>query len=498
MRCIAAALTALIASIALFTSLPLASAESYIDSCTVIERPGYYVLAADIAVNKTKCIEIRSSDVVLDGDNHRIKAGRFGGTYAIHVYDEAGLGNITIRKLSLENWVYGVYLRDVAKVKVEGVITKGGFFGIYSTGVVDLIIESSEVSDVKKIAYGFEGVKKVELLSLKAKNSTNGILISNSADVSVCDSVVEGNGHGIFVKGSTNVTIEKSRLALNEKFGLYIYSSSNIDVSALEAIDNEFDGIKAYSSESCRIRSSTFDGNRNGIFLESAEDFRVINNRILNSETGIFVSNSKNNHFTSNELKNNRKGIVSTSSSYNLFNSNRIFGGEAVTFYESSLSTITDNWIEAEKGVLLFDSNRNLIYLNNIFSEENAYDEGEGNLWYSPKLKKGNFYSDYTGKDAYGDGIGDEDYLIPPKGVRDIYPLMKPAGVVERETVEEQTPGDQKTKTPEAKKATSSPEKVEESLISQVNFQSIEFILGLIALTIIALLIALLKKDRIL
>jgi hypothetical protein len=75
---------------------------------------------------------------------------------------------------------------------------------------------------------------------------------------------------------------------------------------------------------------------------------------------------------------------------------------------------------------------------------------------------------------------------------------MKPAGVVERETVEEQTPGDQKTKTPEAKKATSSPEKVEESLISQVNFQSIEFILGLIALTIIALLIALLKKDRIL
>ncbi|MBO8182245.1 MAG: right-handed parallel beta-helix repeat-containing protein [Archaeoglobus sp.] len=482
--------------IALLSVLAPVSAEvEHISSCTILEKPGYYVLDTDITINKTKCIEIKSSDVVLEGDGRKIKAGRFGGTYAIYVYHEAGLGNITIKNLILENWVYGVSLRDVAKVSIESVTTEGGFFGIYSSSVADLTLKNCKVSNPKKTAFGLEGVKKAELLNLEAVNAAeNGLLISNSADISVHDSVFEKNGNGMYVKDSVNVAIDKCRSSYNEKFGLYIYSSEKVNISGFEAIGNKFDGIKAYSSSSCKIYSGNFDGNRNAIFLENSEDFRVIDNRILNSETGIFVSNSKNNHFTSNYLSNNGKGIVSTSSSYNLFNSNRIIGGEAITFHESSSSTITDNWIEnAKKGISLIASNRNLIYLNNLFAEKNAFDDGDGNIWYSPKLKKGNFYSDYTGKDAYGDGIGDEDYLIPPKNVKDIYPLMKPTGekppVIEKEKAPQETPESPK-ETP-----TTTPEEIKETLI---DFGSIEFVLGLVALVVIALLIALLKRDRIL
>jgi parallel beta-helix repeat protein len=469
-----------------------ANAEIKLNSCGVIEKPGYYVVDADITINKTKCFEIKSSDVFLDGNGHKIKAGRFGGTYAVYIYHEAGLGNVTVKNFHLENWTFGISLRDVAKATIEGVKTSGGFFGIYSSNVADLQIKYCEAYDSKKTAFALEGIKEADLSNLKARNSGYGILITNSAGITILNSIFEENNYGIYLKNSGRVEIKSSSSAKNENFGLYIYNSERVNVSGFEALGNKLDGVKAYNSNSCRITSSVLDGNRNGIFLENSEDFRVIDNKILNSENGIFVSNSKNNHFTHNELSNNRNGIVSSSSSFNLFNSNRILGGNAITFHETSLSTITDNWIEGEKGIFLMGSKRNLIYLNYLFAERNAYDDGEGNLWYSPKLKKGNFYSDYSGKDAHGDGIGDEDYLIPPNDVKDIYPLMKPMEeVVEEEIVS--------TQTPEAKKeATPTPEKVERVEESLIDFNRIEFIVGIVALVIIATIIALLKKDRIL
>ncbi|MGB9454909.1 MAG: NosD domain-containing protein [Bryobacteraceae bacterium] len=52
---------------------------------------------------------------------------------------------------------------------------------------------------------------------------------------------------------------------------------------------------------------------------------------------------------------------------------------------------------------------------------QNATDGGSNNSWDNGRT--GNFWSDYTGKDANHDGIGDTPYPVPPSGT-DRFPLM--------------------------------------------------------------------------
>ncbi len=71
------------------------------------------------------------------------------------------------------------------------------------------------------------------------------------------------------------------------------------------------------------------------------------------------------------------------------------------------------------------DAINNALYHNNLIDNtQNAYDECT-NTWDSGSA--GNNYSDYTGTDPDGDGIGEDPYQIPGGGTSvDRFPLMHP------------------------------------------------------------------------
>ena len=68
-------------------------------------------------------------------------------------------------------------------------------------------------------------------------------------------------------------------------------------------------------------------------------------------------------------------------------------------------------------------SSENVIYHNNFINNTLQAEDPWTNQW--DYNCQGNYWSDYTGADADGDGIGDKPYYIGPNGV-DHYPLMAP------------------------------------------------------------------------
>ena len=112
--------------------------------------------------------------------------------------------------------------------------------------------------------------------------------------------------------------------------------------------------------------------------------------------------------------------------------------GDGIRLYRSSNNTLrNNNASNNEYGIYFEDSSKNKFYLSNFINNtEDVYSYDSTNIWDSTEKIKytykgsefenylGNYWSDYTGSDADGDGIGDTPYSIG--GDKDYYPLMEP------------------------------------------------------------------------
>jgi len=188
-------------------------------------------------------------------------------------------------------------------------------------------------------------------------------------------------------------------------------------------------GIEIHAN-GCSVQGFTIMGSAgaSGIRVFSDSNF-IRHNTIRDNGEGITLVSSDKNSVVGNTITgNNRVGITLTASSSNTFDDN----------------TIRDNAIGMTMDA---ESRSNTVSRNVFFNTQNVVSKSRSSLWSSPatyqytylgttaKSRMGNYWNDYRGKDANGDGIGDIPYPTQTSAVAgggndpysaDDFPLMDP------------------------------------------------------------------------
>jgi len=232
--------------------------------------------------------------------------------------------------------------------------------------------------------------------------NTEEIFLTIQAAISDNDTL---DGHAIMVKNGEyweHVSIHKSLLLQGEdRHETIIDGRATGDVVSicastvfLQGFLIQHSGVEEQNAgvvvigKNCSILSNILYDNFQGMILKhSAEDTTIAHNEIMN------------NGWNGITLKSGCKGT-------------RI-----------SENTISDNFYA---GIGISGASNNYIYHNTFKTNRHqAYDDSK-NVWDNGYPSGGNYWSDYTGSDTNGDGIGDTPYAIPDGINTDRYPLMAP------------------------------------------------------------------------
>jgi parallel beta-helix repeat protein len=175
---------------------------------------------------------------------------------------------------------------------------------------------------------------------------------------------------------------------------------------------------------------------KRGIHLLGATNCLIQNNTIRHcDQEGIWLYQSTNNTIDGNNVNTSTPALSIGDSSNNTVTNNHLTSKwTAVSlYYNANNNILQDNTIfDSDFGLSIADySYGNLFLHNNFLSNRASVGSGSSNQNGTNIFDngaEGNYYSDYTGVDADGDGIGDTSYTIIMWGrdLVDRYPLMQP------------------------------------------------------------------------
>jgi parallel beta-helix repeat protein len=301
------------------------------------------------------------------------------------------------------------------------------------------------------------------------------ITIAFSRDVTL-SGVKVYNGDGIYIAFSQSVTVQGADLFLNPTVAITVYNSPGTIVRDCKRIANsKLAGVKIFLSDGVRVENCGLYVNGHGISVDASNGVSTVDNVFFKNAIGIYVAGAsqdiqvaKNLFYQDRiavKLESSTRAEVTASvfsendiavevrgatSDYRIAQNTMIGCGYGVDSL-GSRGTIEENLIALSNIAIIFEEaykqayptgntvRRNLLYRSfeaiylgtetrqtwiyeNLFwkCERNGRDLGQ-NVW--APLGKGNWYSEYTGKDENGDGIGDESVYFGGGG-EDPAPLM--------------------------------------------------------------------------
>jgi len=219
---------------------------------------------------------------------------------------------------------------------------------------------------------------------LKRNGETYTFTRNINAEISVQKSNIVIDGAGYTLHGPYNGTYE-SAFIIGEGPDQV---PSDVKVPYSIGIDLAFPNVVGLTVKNLNIENFSI-----GMYIWTENNI-VTGNAITNSIVGVLLSGS-NNRITGNLVSNNTQGVF--------------FGWTETGAIPEGIEISHNSFAS------------NVQHLSGCLCEEYNFTEGI-HTW--DDGKQGNFWSDYNGTDANGDGIGDTRYEIDPLNV-DRYPLMQ-------------------------------------------------------------------------
>jgi len=407
-----------------------------------------------VVVNKTLTLVGESrSDTIINGSGLS-----YTEALVTITADNVDMSVFTVTNARLQ----GIELQEVRYCEVHETI-------VCFTGDRGIVFSSARNNTVyNNIVYNSSDYGGIDVIGSNNNTIYNNIAYFNRWGIStnhgsynrIYNNTVHSNrGTGIHIDWpSTGNIIYNNNVSLNTHAGIKVINEANGTVIRGNEISGSDCGIWLANSLGNNIsRNNITTNNDDGIYLQGSSNNSIVGNNITNNDHGIRLtaSSSYNTVQGNNIIANNGDGIYLNESSENNILGNDITGNNVAGIclvYSSNYNRISGNNItEHSFGVVLFESSNNSFYHNNFVNNTHQVFTGESllppNIWDNGYPSGGNYWSDYAGVDADGDGIGDTPYLIDTNN-QDNYPLWtriirvpEDYSTIE-EAVEAATPGD--------------------------------------------------------
>jgi len=355
--------------------------------------------------------------------------------------DHAGIGfvdsdnNIIRTAFTKNNYEHGIILYDSENNIITNCVAENNI----DKGIVlvrsqnNLIKNNISMNNWAGVEFNSSNNNVVENC-VGGGNRGSGIFLGDSNNNLIFNNTVENNNIGIGFVDSDNNIIKNSITKNNYGHGILLNDSENNIITNGIAENNGDKGIVLVRSQNNLIKNYLAKNNFHGIFLESSSNNTVVENCVVggNGGSGIFIWGNSDNNLIKNCTASDSgwNGIYLENTDNNLIENCTVrsnYGG--IALIHSLNNTISNNIVENNgpwSGVYLWESDNNLIYHNNFVNNATQAYDLSSNFWDEGYPSGGNYWSDYAGPDANGDGIGDIPYDILGGTNRDRYPFMNP------------------------------------------------------------------------
>jgi nitrous oxidase accessory protein NosD len=263
-------------------------------------------------------------------------------------------------------------------------------------------------------------------------DQATAISISNRNNITITDFNIKQFTVPIWMQNSTGIIVKNNNIIQGYPYALLMQSTNQSKVA-----NNTFTGsmLQLEWSSSNHILNNTFSGSYTGVADYSSGNGNVITKNIFAAVNMSVVSQGANSTISQNTLVNGDVGLLVEGQNYDV-------SKNVIANYTTALSVISNNslirendfWnstidimLNFDSGSYKFETGNNTFYLNNfrnysqtlqVLSPSNLTDHWDNG-------REGNYWSNYTGADGNGDGVGDTPYFLAQNSI-DNFPLMQP------------------------------------------------------------------------